>query len=400
MAQGVRVLGITIEKAVFKNRKRRITNKLKIERELKYFFRNNRFYAEYDRRIADVPLGIRNIPAVSSVIHFAWAVGCDVTVGELDETYLKGLEEVKKIFMKTPAYRFLSFEGELNVGKVTDSEFETQDRSALLFSGGIDSTASYISRKPEQLISIWGLDVPTHWWGFWRQIMKTYAHLHVTPIKTNTLELYSNSLYELGKEISAGYYAGFAYSIITFGVCPPATVNNVDSVMMASTFPLRYYGNPDYPFQNYKPHYYVDQHLGWANIKTLDVENDHDRPEKIRTFIKPHFEEQGSQQIRVCGHLAMLKVREDKSKLNCSYCDKCQVAIASLSNFDIDPNICGFNVHDKTFTQIKNNIVSKRFVYVRQKYFWENLKKNLNREVRNDFHGSREFLEWLGEYQL
>lgn len=398
---------ITIEDAIIKNSGRRVTNHLKIDGALKRFFRSAEFYAEYDRDVSRLPLGILNIPALSSILHFAWAVGGDVKMGELDETHLRGLEKAKNIFSSNPAYKFLSFDSSLDASKPTENSFEKQNRQSLLFSGGLDSTASQIRRRPERLIMIWGLDIPTTWVergrakGFWTRVVKTYEHLPLTFIKSNTIEIYDLSLlFSLGKGNTAGYYAAFPYSLITFGLCPPATVGDVDNVMMSSTYPTRQYADPDYPFQNYKPHHLVDRHLGWANVATLDVETEYNRPEKIEKFIKPHFDANGPSMIRVCGHRSFLKARKDKSKLNCSICDKCGRAIATLSNYGINPRSCGYDIHEKTFAQIKNNIVHERYNPDKEGYFWGEIKKHINEDLTHDFYGSRAFLSWLRKYEL
>ena len=399
---GSDVIQIRISDAKLSKGGSRIENTLHIPRELKKYFKDNKFYAEYDRNLSEVPLSILNIPALSSILHFAWAVGCDIELGELDETHLKGLEKAKKIFSDNPAYNFLSFNSSLNVSKSTENTFEKQNKQSLLFSGGLDSMASYIHRKPERLIMIWGLDVPTSWTGFWERIVKTYEHLSLTFIKSNTMDIYDLSmLYSLGKTNTAGYYPGFAYSLVTFGLCPPATVGDVDNVMMASTYPTdRQYGDPDYPFQSYKPFHLVDRHLGWANIETLDVETEYNRPEKIENFIKPHFDVNRTSVIRVCGHRGFLKARRDHTKLNCGICDKCGRAIAHLSNYGISPVACGFEVNEKTFGRIKKTIVSKRYNPEKEKYFWGELKKHISEDTSKVFPASRSFLEWLRGYKL
>lgn len=391
---------IRIQDATLHKNGRMIRNYIHIyDKHLHKYFRSFHFYAEYERDISHIPLSILNIPALSSVLHFAWAVGTDVEIDELDETYFKGMERVKRIYEVHPAYKFLSFDSTLKVGKTRKTSYKKQSRSALLFSGGLDSLASYISRNPDQLIMIWGLDVPTNWPDFWNQIMETYRHLPLTTIKTNTLEIYNqNTLNQLGSKCPAGYYAGYSFNLITFGVCPPITVGNVDNVMMASTFPIRQYGNPHYPFQNYKPHFLVDNHLGWANVETFDVENDFNRPEKIERFIKPYFEDHGPSVIRVCGNLEHLESREDKSKLNCSRCDKCGKAITSLCNYGIDPSKYGFTVDAETFQRIKEEIIRNRFNVGRARYFWGELKKHINTQY--DLYGSRAFLKWLRSYPL
>ena len=390
---------IKVQAATLHQNGKRIENYIHVfDKRLRKYFKSFNFYAEYDRDLSNIPVSILNIPALSSILHFAWTVGADVEMDELDETYFNGMKRVKQIYENHPSYKFLSFDSVLKVDKTIKTSYKKQNRSALLFSGGLDSLASYISRKPEQLIMIWGLDVPTTWTSFWNQVLETYKHLPLTTIKSNTIEIYDqNILRFLGSDCPAGYNAGYSFSLINFGLCPPATVENVDNVMMASTFPIRQYGNPNYPFQNYKPHHLVDNHLGWANIETFDVENDFNRPEKIERFIKPYFEEHGLSTIRVCGNIELLESREDKSKLNCSKCDKCGKAIASLCNYGIDPNKCGFTLDSETFKLIKGEIIGNSFNVDRARYFWGELKKHI--DLKHDFYGSQAFLDWLKGYE-
>jgi len=360
-----------------------------------------RFYATYDRDVSHVPMGILNIPAVSAMIHFAWAVGVDVEVNELDETYRQGLGRVKDIYKGNPAYYWLNLESDLVVKNSVEHTFKKQNRDALLFSGGLDSTASYLHHNPEQLIMIWGLDIPTGWKKYWAFVKEHYQDLPITSIQTNIHELYKYGvLAALGVNCAAGYYAGYNFNIITFGACPPITVGDVDTIMMSSTFPIRQYGNPDYPFQNYKPHHLVSPNLGWANIKTFDVETDCNRPEKIERFIKPYFEEHGPFPIRVCGNLKNLDTHGNRPiVLNCSQCDKCGRIIATLCNYGIDPNTCGFKVDEITFKRIKNHILNKKYNHNRVQYFWGELLKHLDEDAP-DIHGSKAFLEWLKEYWM
>lgn len=393
---------IKIADATLHNKGRRIENYIHVFRsDLRKYFKSFHFYAEYDRDVSKVPLSILNIPALSSVIHFAWAVGCDVQIGELDSVHLRGLEKARETFNREKEFEYMSLKGEVNPRKSVENCFGRKGREALLFSGGIDSTASRILRNPSSLIMIWGFDVPTEWNGFWNRVMGEYGYLNPSIVKTNSEEIYNKGrLILLGNKLKAGYRAGYSYSINTLGVCAPITVDNVDVLMMASDFPLKYYGDPDYPFQNWKPHFMVNQWLGWADIKTFNVEDQYNRPEKIERIIKPHFDVYGYSQLRVCGNLKFLKARENKLNLNCSHCDKCERAIANLSLNDINPTECGFTVTDETFKTIKKDLLEGKWNKWRTRYFWGEIKKHIPKKIRNDFNGSRKFLEWLRGYDL
>lgn len=392
---------IRIQDATLHKDGKRIENYIHVfDKRLRKYFKSFHFYAEYDHDLSKVPLGILNIPALSAIVHFAWAVGADLEVGVIDDTYLHELEKVRQIFAENPVFSSLSLSGELTATKTVKHYYQKTGKKALLFSGGLDSLASYIHNQPDQLITIWGLDIPTYWTEFWGRMLNTYKHLPLTIVKSNTHELYKlNHLYKLGQDCPNGYHAGYRYSIITFGLCPPATVGKVDTVMMASTYPMRQYGDPDYPFQNQKPHHIVDRHLKWANLETFDVETDCNRPEKIERYIIPYFKKHGPSAIRVCGHREYRQNQENKDNLNCSRCDKCERIIATLCNYGIDPNLCSFTVDDKTFPRIKKNIINQRFHVEQGRYFWGELKKHINFDA-DDMYGSKAFLEWLEVYKL
>jgi hypothetical protein len=99
-----------------------------------------------------------NIPAVTTLALVAWAIGADIYVKELDETYIESLSRIKSIIKRV--YPNFSFSTQINAEKVISNKFSNEGY-ALLFSGGLDATTSYIrhrSKKP-QLISIWGNDI-------------------------------------------------------------------------------------------------------------------------------------------------------------------------------------------------------------------------------------------------
>ena len=408
--------GIKISNAILENNGKRITNRIEVPTPLRYFFKDFNFFVEYEEDVSNIPLGVLNIPAMATIIHFAWVVGCDMYIPELDATYLTGLGKIKKIFERIPLYNALLLNNEVYVENITSSEFEKTGKRGLLFSGGLDSSAARIRNTPDFLISVWGLDIPLDWDDFWQRFLKVYQDGSLLPIKSNTLELYDlGRLYgELGQSFTVEYWPSIAYSIVPFGLAAPIVSNKVDALMMASTFPLRYYSNPDllygkytpkvdFSYASYRPHYFLDQHLGWGNIETYDVDNEYDRPEKVEYIIKPYIEENGPFLIRSCGHRTFLDFRPDKEKLNCGICKKCLLTAATLCNSGIDPRDCGFDIREYFFETIKNNILSKRFNYPKEQLFWGEVQRMIparDEDISTILPGSKEFFEWLRDYKL
>ncbi|MEM2506518.1 MAG: hypothetical protein QXF61_05690, partial [Nitrososphaeria archaeon] len=120
----------------------------------KYFWRKS-FWVKYDVDITGVDESILNIPVLSNVVTVAWATGADVYVGKLDKSYFEALENVRLVFKRW--YPKLPFSTKIYVEKLVSNNFQMKN-VGLLFSGGVDSFASYIKHREKKpsLIMIWG----------------------------------------------------------------------------------------------------------------------------------------------------------------------------------------------------------------------------------------------------
>jgi len=398
---------IVIDDSILTNEGKRVTNQITTPPKLRHFFKTTEFYVEYDKDVSGVPLGILNIPALSSIIHFAWAVGCDVTIGELDETYLQGLEKTRLLLKDHQGFESLKFTTSIKVENIVKNSFNNLTGSkGLFFSGGCDSTAAYIKYCEDnpKLIMIWGLDIPTAWKKLWEKTTAKYSWMNILKIKTNTEDMYnrsmSNGLDSLGSSIQEGYRPGYSFSFNTFGVTAPLTVvEGINDLMLSSTYPSREYNDLRYPWANRRPNHIIDEYMGWSNVKTRDVLCEYSTNEKIKHLIKPYFEEHGPLFLRSCGFRVYLERRKFK-RLNCLECDKCERVIGMLIVNGIDPNICGFRIFRDTFDRIKNNIKNKRWNQKYLKYHWKEIKTSISEKINQDINGSREFLEWLRTYEL
>jgi len=168
---------IRIGEATLTNGGCRIENIIQPDPEYRGYFVDTRFYAEYPESVERVPRGLLNIPALSTIIHFAVAIGASVEVGEVDETYLKACVEVQDYLRITPGFDSLKCVTQVT-GKPVKTSY-TASHQGLLFSGGSDSTCSWIKRRHEdpRLYMIWGLDVPTTWPEFWEKAVEKYRWL-------------------------------------------------------------------------------------------------------------------------------------------------------------------------------------------------------------------------------
>lgn len=395
---------IVIEDVVVSQDGHAIVNKIDhSDPAFKRFFQPVDFYARYSVDISQVPLSILNIPALCSIIHFAWAIGVDVEVGEIDNTYLNGIQDARNLFKGNKGFKTLSFDTEVHARKTVKNSFPNLSSQGLMFSGGCDSTSSYVKRLKQnpKLILVWGLDIPLNWRGFWLKVLETYREMNLYPVESNTDELYcKNTLWSLGAEIKEGYRPGYQFTINTLGVCAPLTVaEGIGSLMLSSTYPSREYGDPNTPWVETRVNFLVGECLRWANVQTMEVDCEYSTNEKVKHFLKPYFDAYGPTVIRSCGNVARLgKVRD--RWLNCNICDKCQRVIGMLVVNGIDPNACGFHVSPEVYDQIKRNIVDGTWNPEYLRYHWTEIQRCLPPVVTEDFNGSKKFLNWLREHRF
>lgn len=409
---------IAISNAVLETEGRRITNQIEISNlkmKAKYF-QDTTFYAEYDKDVSVAPLSILNIPALSSIIHFAWAIGCNVKVCEIDETYLNGLRTAARIYKNNQGLTELgmgrkvcgkAFSTKITADKIVNNNDITSDfrEFGLLFSGGADSTASYLAHKHTnpKLLMIWGADVPLDWQNFWMRVVNYYKGLDypILTINTNSDLIYkSNARDRLGVKLIEGYRPTFSYCINILGVAAPLTfVERIGKLMISSTYPSREYGDPTKLFTQHCGDFITDQHMRWSDMKTFCVEHEYTTTEKIKHFVKPYLENNDFLLLRSCGNLERLKKVKD-TKFNCCVCDKCQRVIGMLIVNDIDPHKCGFDITHTAFEQMKQDIIKKKWNYKYQVYHWTEIKEYIPKKIIGDYAGSRAFLEWLREWKF
>lgn len=393
---------IRVQNATLHKDGRMVRNYIHVfDRELRKYFKSFHFYAEYNRKVSKVPLSVLNIPALSSVIPFAWSVGCDLEIDELDETYFTGVENARLINHANSFLKPLSFDTELTVKKTATNEFGLNGRNALFFSGGLDSMASYLLRRPHVTLMYWGYDIPLDWEVFWRKVKREYRSVKPLLVKTNSLEMYDNEEVhgDIGRKLPVDLWSSLAFSIHTFGVSAPLSVNRVDTLLMVSTYPSKWFNHPEHAFMN-RPQLYANQHLGFADVKTYDVEHEYNRVDKVKRIIKPSFEEEGYRTIRTCGHIELLKKRKYKKLLNCCVCFKCFRTIGNLVAGGVDPNLCGFHVDESTYRKIKSVLTSNVGNVKRIHAYWRPIKEGIPLTIEDDFNGSQKFLRWLRGYPL
>lgn len=391
---------IRVGEAELKAGGRRVENQIVPDAEYAPYFVGTRFYAEYPESVLAVPQGLLNIPALSTVLHFAVAVGADIEAGEVDAEYLRGAEEAQHYLSVAPGFSALKCRTRIKAKPIKTSY--PAPHQGLLFSGGSDSTCSWIRRRHEnpRLYMVWGLDIPTGWPDFWSRVEQQYRWLDPRIIKTNTEDLYAtNLLYTLGASLTEGYRPTYSFSVNALGVTAPLTyLDGVGLLQLSSTYPSRHYLDPRHPWAQYRPSFIVNQFWRWGSTRCAEVDHEYTTTEKIRLFLKPYVDAGSPITLRSCGHRKTLQ-EQGLANFNCGLCDKCQRTIGMLAVNGIDPRKVGFPVNDQIWARTRSDIETRKWNPVYLRYHWEEVQ-GLIEEPIPDYGGSRAFMQWLKGYRF
>jgi len=382
---------------------RQIIFRFSCSRRLRKYFHSNTFYIEYDTAIDNVNKSLLTIPAVSVLIPIAWATGANLYVEELDETYLRSLEKVKAVMKKW--HPNFSFHTNIKAQKEIPNKFLNKDHG-LLFSGGLDSTVSYIKnrvRKPH-LISIFGFDIPTQKAALWKKIEGTITefankeHVPIHFIKSNVMELLNDPL--LNVEFGRCWWVRVSHGLTTIGLCAPLTAKSIGTILIASTRGPQHPGEIRYPLGS-SP--LIDEKISWADVRVIHDCYRLNRQQKIKHVLKPFIENEYHPILRVCTN----PLRQD---LNCNQCHKCLKTMTGLVLEGIDPNKCGFNMTDKTLTTLKQSFLNREYEvfehdFVSPGFIWrtdelKDIQTEIPQSLNSNLYNSEQFFEWFRNFDL
>ena len=131
-----------------------VRSRVTVSKDLKKYFRHLTFFSSYDAQII-ANNSILDIPVLSTILPLAWITGADVYVDELDGTFAESMDAVQREYKKI--YSGAPFVTRLHADRLVANKITTK-KTALLFSGGLDSTYSLfrnMNLKP-MLIMIFG----------------------------------------------------------------------------------------------------------------------------------------------------------------------------------------------------------------------------------------------------
>lgn len=320
--------------------------------DLEYLFNFSTLKYEYDVDISDIDESLLLVPFVGNMIPMIWLHGVRVEVPSLDSTFFNQLPNVKKSLDNI--YPMVEFDdsGEVipdNLHKNEEAISESSEKSAQLFTGGVDALATYVRHQDESpaLISI---DA-----DLWRspsdyeqrqERISTFANkenVEYHPISTNMYWMINQS--ELEEEfedaVFLSWWTNFQLSLSYLTACTPISVSeNYSKIRIASTASEDY----DYKHASYPT---TDNNIRWSNMCCKHDSFDLNRQEKWKEIINNYGEKNRNVLVKSC---------QENELYNCNQCLQCIRNIISLSIEDANMRKFGHEIEQGWYDNIKKRL--------------------------------------------
>ncbi len=373
----------------------RLSFKISVSDCISKYFKGREFFVKYNNDVADIAESILYVPAIANVAPVSWAIGANLHVKELDETFIESLHAIKEVM--SGIYLDFSCAGDICVENIVSNRFGHRG-SAQLFTGGIDSLATYARHRDEKPDFIsYAIFKPFSrplqnliYKGLSEFAQKEGVAFHIVESnmndffnQRNLLSSYGHYLYE------ASWWASVQHGMGLLGMCAPLTaVSDIQKIYIASSATKNM---PKRPLKLWGSHPLIDSKVAWADVKVCHDSSERSRQEKIRFAIKPYIENtKNYPPITVCNDARRGEI------LNCSRCEKCSRTIVGLALEGIDPNLCGFKVDDRTFDHIKRKLLMPELRFADDDpNMWRDIQACIPDTITSDLYGSKTFFEWL-----
>ncbi|MFP8952571.1 hypothetical protein ACLI4Z_06290 [Natrialbaceae archaeon A-arb3/5] len=366
--------------------------------ELERFFTGEPFRTSYDCDIEDVPDGILAIPVLANVCPVAWANGADVYVDEVDARFARALEDVKASLLSM--YEFVEG-GTLYAKRTTTTSppttVETGSDSALLFTGGVDSTCSYVRHRGEEptLVSIRGWTVTPdpaddEKWADLRTRVADFADerdLETAFVETNTLSALDHPmlLAHYKRFVDGAWYSSVGHGLGLLGLCAPmAAARGIDDLYVAAThwegIDLEWGSCPD-----------IDDYVRWNGTRCHHDAYELTRQERLDVIADYVETDSPTLELQTCN---------DRMDGNCGRCEKCYRTAIGLRLSGLDPTAHGYPFSNEDYEAVRSSLEGGEWVLGQdERYMWADIRERARITEASD-SSERAFFEWLQHADL
>lgn len=362
---------------------------------MRRFFTDDDFRVGYGVDLSNVSDAILAIPVLSQICPIAWANGATVRTPVVDQRFLDSLQRVRDALLEM--YPDFMEGGEIVADEVTASQYTEEPETGLLFTGGVDSMATYLDHRERDphLITMQGWvfkSTESERWSAVRNHVESFAAergLDCHFIESNLKGYINGGMLDAHyrRHLSASWYGGVGCGLGLLGLCAPlAAVSGIGDLHMSATY---YEGVSDYHWGSNPD---VDDEVEWSGTRCFHDGFNLTRQDKIERIAR-YIDETGDDFVlQTCNNQVE----------NCSRCRKCSRTIVGLLIAGIDPNRVGYDFDEENLTQIRNLLDEQGFRLDEKLWWWENMQRviDLDRDFPVHEEEVSEFLDWFSEVDL
>lgn len=381
-----------------------LRSSIRYTKDLRRFFDEDPFVVEYDISIEDVPQGILSIPVLANVCPVAWATGADVRIPVVDRRFLDSLRTVESVLCGM--YPQFMTGGRVIAENVTDttSRREAASNAGLLFTGGVDSLATYARHQDEdpELINVqgWVVDIDdTDRWAAVKDVINDYGQrlgADTRFVRSNMLRTLNTAMLtaEFDRYYDGGWYSAVGCGIGLAGLCAPlAAARDMAQLYVGATL-WEGMAVPDFldhwdgRAMPWGSHPDIDENGAWGQTNVIHDAFELNRQERIEVVAEFVRTQQSNLPVRSCG----------KSTIgaNCNRCEKCVRTAFGLALAGLNPNHHGFDLdHDSFDYAIKQFERGAWLEDSHAAYYWYYFKQHVSPDQDFPLDGVDRFLQWL-----
>jgi len=371
-------------------------------RDLRRFFDASTFSVSYDVDVGDVPRGVLAVPVLAQVCPVAWATDSTVSIDTVDRQFVEGLDGVRETLGRM--YPAFIDGGGLDADDVVDYDHAPGrfDGAAQLFSGGVDSLATYVRHREADpaLIAIQGWVVGVGEDERWARAMghveqfadRTGSDTHGITANISSFLDHTMLNVHYKHHTDGGWYSGVGHGIGLLGVCAPLAYRQGYGVIhMGSThwdgFELDSVTWPG-PGSPWGSHPAIDDNVQWAGTRGHHDAFEITRQDKLELLADYARETDQTFVIRTCTY--------DDEGGNCNRCEKCVRTATGLMLAGVDPNDFGYRVDEDWYDYVIERFEANDWALDEHvRYYWEDIQAHLPPEEPLPDDAAEAFVTWL-----
>lgn len=364
-----------------------------VSQGLKKYFRTNRMFIEYtnDIKLESIPKSILVIPFVASVLPLMWLTDSIMWIEEIDKTFYRSLNRVKRSYQEM--YDYYPLKGSLIPAKIIENSFIPQKESLVLFSGGLDAQTTYLRniKTNPLLFNIQG------WYKENTDEINSVADKDIKDIyafsqrekvnfrfaKSNFATLIENQTFHknIEKKLKDNWWHGFQHSMAFISIATVAAYYyKIRTIYIASSFAIGDTGRcASYPT--------TDSEFEFAGAGEVCHDGfELTRQDKVHLIVEHQKNINNPYPLKVC------TFNDD----NCLICEKCVRTMLGIIAENGDINNFGFNV-TKPLLQHFKTLFEENIVFFDVKgestKHWVHIKKRMRENYNN--LSEKELVDWF-----